>query len=150
MGRKKYMLEGVLKGRNELVQDSIYRDTGITRDRKQISSHLQVLKGHLKGIPVGKCSFRTSFPESRQRPSIGYFCWFSCPACVDKVPSSRIFLSSKVLEICRGGCAVAIRGVGGEGYARGCRNETNRAINSPCLHGYTRRTHEASSRQRNL
>ncbi|KAL6153667.1 hypothetical protein ACJBU6_08798 [Exserohilum turcicum] len=53
MGRKKYMLAGVLKGRNELIQDSIYRETGITRDRKQISSHIQVLKGHLKGFPIG-------------------------------------------------------------------------------------------------
>ncbi|KAJ4316215.1 hypothetical protein N0V94_005563 [Neodidymelliopsis sp. IMI 364377] len=48
MGRKKYMLDGALRGRNELIQDSIYRDTGIRRDRKQVSSHLQVLKQHLK------------------------------------------------------------------------------------------------------
>jgi transcriptional enhancer factor len=62
MGRKKYMLGGVLKGRNELLQDAIYRDTGIIRDRKQISSHLQVLKGLLKGFPIGKCSSSTCFP----------------------------------------------------------------------------------------
>jgi hypothetical protein len=55
MGRKKYMLDGVLRGRNELIQDSIYRDTGISRDRKQVSSHLQVLKEKLKGLPAGKC-----------------------------------------------------------------------------------------------
>nr|UFQ90404.1 abaA [Stemphylium eturmiunum] len=71
MGRKKYMLEGVLKGRNELVQDSIYRDTGITRDRKQISSHLQVLKGHLKGIPVALAYMAApGEPTKRHRGSV--------------------------------------------------------------------------------
>ena len=58
------MLGGVLKGRNELIQDSIYRDTGIVRDRKQISSHIQVLKAHLKDYPIGTCSFLVaSTPE---------------------------------------------------------------------------------------
>jgi transcriptional enhancer factor len=59
MGRKKYMLEGTQRGRNELIQDSIYRDTGIRRDRKQVSSHLQVLKDKLRSIPAGECPFRT-------------------------------------------------------------------------------------------
>jgi hypothetical protein len=54
MGRKKFMLDGQLRGRNELIQDSIRRDTGITRDRKQVSSHLQVLKQHLHNQPGGK------------------------------------------------------------------------------------------------
>jgi transcriptional enhancer factor len=54
MGRKKFMLEGALRGRNELIQDSIRRDTGIVRDRKQVSSHLQVLKQHLHNQPGGK------------------------------------------------------------------------------------------------
>ncbi|KAG9188220.1 hypothetical protein G6011_02143 [Alternaria panax] len=52
MGRKKYMLEGTQRGRNELIKDSIYRDTGIRRDRKQISSHLQVLKSKLRAVPA--------------------------------------------------------------------------------------------------
>ncbi|KAI8933893.1 hypothetical protein NX059_009589 [Plenodomus lindquistii] len=52
MGRKKYMLDGQLRGRNELIQDSIYRDTGIRRCRKQVSSHLQVLKQHLRDQPA--------------------------------------------------------------------------------------------------
>ncbi|KAH8728376.1 TEA/ATTS domain family-domain-containing protein [Phaeosphaeriaceae sp. PMI808] len=47
MGRKKQLFEGALRGRNELIQDSIRKDTGIIRDRKQVSSHLQVLKQHL-------------------------------------------------------------------------------------------------------
>lgn len=54
MGRKKYMLDGQLRGRNELIQDSIYKDTGIRRCRKQVSSHLQVLKQHLKDQPAGE------------------------------------------------------------------------------------------------
>jgi hypothetical protein len=54
MGRKKFMLDGALRGRNELIQDSIYKDTGIRRDRKQVSSHLQVLKQHLKDQPRGE------------------------------------------------------------------------------------------------
>ncbi|KAH9863588.1 hypothetical protein J1614_009520 [Plenodomus biglobosus] len=52
MGRKKYMLDSQLRGRNELIQDSIYRDTGIRRCRKQVSSHLQVLKQHLRDQPA--------------------------------------------------------------------------------------------------
>jgi hypothetical protein len=59
------MLEGALRGRNELIQDSIYRDTGIRRDRKQVSSHLQVLKEKLKGLPAGKCRRSVqSFPTA--------------------------------------------------------------------------------------
>jgi transcriptional enhancer factor len=56
MGRKKFMLDGLLRGRNELIQDSIKRDTSIVRDRKQVSSHLQVLKQHLKHQAGGKCN----------------------------------------------------------------------------------------------
>lgn len=48
------MLEGSLRGRNELIQDSIFRDTGIRRNRKKVSSHLQVLKQHLTDQPAGK------------------------------------------------------------------------------------------------
>ncbi|KAF1923654.1 uncharacterized protein M421DRAFT_74763 [Didymella exigua CBS 183.55] len=54
MGRKKFLLDNALRGRNELIQDSIYKDTGIRRDRKQVSSHLQVLKQHLKDQPHGE------------------------------------------------------------------------------------------------
>jgi transcriptional enhancer factor len=56
MGRKKYMLDGALRGRNELIQDSIRKDTGIIRCRKQVSSHLQVLKQHLRDQKEGEWS----------------------------------------------------------------------------------------------
>lgn len=54
------MLDGALRGRNELIQDSIYRDTGIRRCRKQVSSHLQVLKQHLRDQPAGEFVFSSS------------------------------------------------------------------------------------------
>jgi len=63
MGRKKFMLDGALRGRNELIQDSIYKDTGIRRCRKQVSSHLQVLKQHLRDQPAGE--FRRFCTPSR-------------------------------------------------------------------------------------
>ncbi|KAH6852910.1 TEA/ATTS domain family-domain-containing protein [Alternaria rosae] len=67
MGRKKYMLEGTQRGRNELIQDSIYRDTGIRRDRKQVSSHLQVLKDKLIGVPAVLLYMATPKDVSKRR-----------------------------------------------------------------------------------
>ena len=57
MGRKKCLLNGSLRGRNELVQASIFEDTGIERSRKQVSSHIQVLKIHLRDLPTGEHDF---------------------------------------------------------------------------------------------
>jgi hypothetical protein len=80
MGRKKYMLDGALRGRNELIQDSIRRDTGITRCRKQVSSHLQVLKHHLSNVPSGKYRFPIHMTETQRFGSV----------CHDALQESRL------------------------------------------------------------
>ncbi|GAA5835463.1 hypothetical protein JCM9279_004548 [Rhodotorula babjevae] len=51
LGRKKLIIEGKAKGRNELIGDYILRTTGKERSRKQISSHLQCLKHQLSLDP---------------------------------------------------------------------------------------------------
>lgn len=47
MGRRKKTVDGKLCGRNELLMKQILTWTGELRDRKQISSHIQVLKGFM-------------------------------------------------------------------------------------------------------
>lgn len=46
-GRKKADLDGKPSGGNEFIAKFIVTNTGVKRCRKQVSSHIQVLKGFL-------------------------------------------------------------------------------------------------------
>lgn len=52
MGRKKHLFKEKQRGRNELIADWIEMATGQSRNRKQVSSHIQVLKPFVSTDPL--------------------------------------------------------------------------------------------------
>jgi hypothetical protein len=140
------MLEGTQRGRNELIQGSIYRDTGVRRDRKQISSHLQVLKSKLRAVPAGECSFRTLY-----RLASVYSHWllmFGRQSCVCR-SSVRRSENSYLPKSFQKAVAVALLLLllaSLKGLRQGYQNETNQ-YHSPSLYGHTRGLNEAPMRE---
>lgn len=69
MGRRKFSYKGKPHGRNELITEYLWLaylqslapgqrpDPSMARSRKQVSSHIQVLKGFLKDHPACKIFF---------------------------------------------------------------------------------------------
>lgn len=73
MGRRKLMQDGQLRGRNELVATSIEMDTGEPRTRKQVSSHIQVLKPMLIDAPQSKYEVAGVMMATKKNNSSGVY-----------------------------------------------------------------------------
>lgn len=70
-GRKKADLKGKQSGGNEFIADFIEQTTGVKRNRKQVSSHIQVLKGFLSENKACKSDTSQSQPTHANCSTLG-------------------------------------------------------------------------------
>ncbi|KAG9241400.1 TEA/ATTS domain family-domain-containing protein [Calycina marina] len=98
MGRRKFTIGGKPHGRNELIAEYLWiaycsslspgvpADSTMRRTRKQVSSHLQVLKGFLKDHPQSG----RLFPSRESKPKHGFENSIKGDACLLAIAEGRL------------------------------------------------------------